>query len=114
MIQDQEVILREADENRMTAIHPGEYIAEDLAEMEMSAGEYDSALGVPEGTVADLVAERSGITPELALRLSRYLGTTALMWLNLQAAYDLKVVEQRCGGAIDEQIAPRNKDAPPS
>jgi addiction module HigA family antidote len=107
MIQDQEIITRDAEENGMRPVHPGEYIAEDLAEMRMSAGEYDSALAVPKGTVAELVAERATITPEIALRLSRYLGTTARLWMNLQNSYDLKIAEQACGEAIADQVEPR-------
>ena len=90
----------------MPPIHPGEYIAEDLEEFGMSAIELDTALAVPTGTTAALVAERRSITPELALRLSHYMCTTAELWLNLQASYDLKIAERKHGPAVAAQVMP--------
>ena len=91
----------------MPPIHPGEYIAEDLEEWEMSAAEFDAALAVPTGTTASLVAERLSITPELALRLSHYMCTGPEIWLGLQASYDLKIAERKHGAAIAAQVTPR-------
>lgn len=91
----------------MPPIHPGEYIAEDLQEWGMSAAEFDAALAVPVGTAASLVAERINITPELALRLSRYMCTGPEIWLGLQASYDLKIAERKHGATIVAQVTPR-------
>ena len=90
----------------MAPIHPGEFIGEDLIELEMSSIDFDAALAVPAGTTAAVVAAHLDITPELALRLSRYLGTTAQLWLNLQASYDLKIAERKHGPAIAKQVPP--------
>ena len=90
----------------MAPIHPGEFIAEDLEERGMSAAEFDAALAVPAGTTASLVAERRGITPELALRLSHYMYTSAELWLNLQASYDLKIAALALGDAVAAQVTP--------
>ena len=92
--------------NGMPPIHPGEYIAEDLEEWGMTAAEFDAALAVPVGTTASLVAEHLSITPELALRLSCYMCTSAELWLGLQASYDLKIAERKHGIAIVAQVAP--------
>ena len=90
----------------MAPIHPGEFIAEDLEERGMSAAEFDAALAVPAGTTASLVAERRGITPELALRLSHYMCTSAELWLNLQASYDLKIAERKHGDTVAAEVTP--------
>ena len=110
-MRTREVIKRDEPENGLAPVHPGEYIADDLEAMEMSPAEYDAALTLPHGTIADIVAERSSMTPELALRLSRYLGTSARFWMNLQVSYDLKIAQQEHGGAIAKQIKPRKENA---
>ena len=90
----------------MPPIHPGVYIAEDLEEWGMSPTELDVALAVPAGTTAALVAERASMTPELALRLSHYMCTSAEFWLGIQGQYDLKIAELKHGAAIIAQVAP--------
>ncbi len=90
----------------MAPIHPGEFIAEDLEERGMSSIDFDAALAVPAGTTAAVVAAHLDITPELALRLSRYLGTTAQLWLNLQASYDLKIAERKHGDTVAAEVTP--------
>lgn len=92
--------------NGMPPIHPGVFIAEDLEEWSMTAAELDSALAVPAGTTASLVAERCGMTPELALRLSHYMCGDAEFWLGIQAQYDLKIAEHKHGAAIIAQVIP--------
>ena len=91
----------------MPPIHPGVYIAEDLSEWEMTAAELDTALAVPAGTTASLVAERLSVTPEFALRLSQYMCSGPEIWLNLQTSYDLKIAERKHGAAIVAQVTPR-------
>lgn len=90
----------------MPPVHPGEFIAEDLEEWGMSAADLDTALAVPAGTTVSLVAERSSITPELALRLSRYMCISAEFWLGIQAQYDLKIAECKHGSAIIARATP--------
>ena len=48
-------------------------------------------LRVPPTRVSEIVNERRSITPDTALRLARYFGTTVEFWMNLQTAYDLDV-----------------------
>ena len=87
--------------------HPGAVLARELAEIGMSPADFDAALAVPAGATANLLAQRAGITPELALRLSHYFGSTARFWTDLQNAYDLNLAEQKYGAAIAAQITPR-------
>lgn len=93
--------------NGMPPIHPGEFLADDLAEMAMSPAEFDAALAIPVGTTALLLDGCCDITPELALRLSRYFGTSAEIWMSLQSTHDLKIVKGKHGPAIAKQVAPR-------
>lgn len=90
----------------MPPIHPGVYIAEDLEEWGMSAAELDDALAVPAGTTAALVAEQTSMTPELALRLSHYMCTSAELWLGIQGQYDLKIADRKHGSAIIAEVTP--------
>ena len=87
-------------------LHPGEFLAEDIAEMKMSPCEFDAVLAVCPGTTALLVDECADVTPELALRLARYFGTTARFWLGLQADYEVKIIARRQGKAIAAQVRP--------
>ena len=91
----------------MPPIHPGEFIAEDLEELGLSAADLDSLLSVKPGTVAAILEKRRGVDPEFALRWSRYLGTGARLWMNLQVSYDLKVAMRDIGHEIKKQVHPR-------
>lgn len=63
-------------------------------------------LGVTAPSINEIVRQRRAVTAEMALRLSRYLGTSALLWLSLQAQYDLEVVGHRIGKKLDRAIRP--------
>lgn len=92
--------------NGMPPIHPGEFLADDLEALQMSPVELDNALAVPLGTTALLLDGCIDITPELALRFSRYFGGGAQLWLSLQADYDVKVFARNHGSSIVAQVAP--------
>ena len=80
-------------ENQMRAIHPGEILREEFLEpLALSNNALALALRVPATRIHDIVHEKRNITPDTALRLSIYFGTTAEFWLNLQNAYDLKML----------------------
>ena len=84
----------------MPPIHPGEFIAEDLEELGLAAGELDALLGVAPGTVAAILDARRGVDADFALRWGRYLGTGPQLWMNLQVSYDLKTAERQSGRQI--------------
>ena len=87
-------------------MHPGEFLADDLNEMEVTPQEFDVILAVPPGTVAAIVEGRRDIDAEFALRLSHYFGTTARIWMDLQSIHDLKVAEQKVGHKIIKDVKP--------
>ena len=94
-------------QNRMRPIHPGEILAEELAELALSADDLDHILAVPPGTVAGILDARRSIDADFALRLDRYLGSGARLWMNLQVSYDLKQTDQDTGRQIRRQVQPR-------
>ena len=92
----------------LAELHPGRTILEDvLKPLGMSANALAKELHVPATRLNDIVRARRGVTADTALRLSRYLGTTAQFWLNLQAAYDLRVAERCSSSTIKKQVNPR-------
>ncbi|MGB9106582.1 MAG: HigA family addiction module antitoxin [Terriglobales bacterium] len=86
----------------LTAIHPGEHLAEELKEMNMSAAELARQLEVPTNRVTEILKGRRSITGDTALRLAHFFGTTPEFWLNLQSLYELRVAQKKVGKAIKE------------
>lgn len=70
--------------------HPGAILREDvLPELNMSVSAFSRSLGVSRQTLHAVLAERSGISPEMALRLGVLLGNGAQLWVDMQTKYDL-------------------------
>ena len=93
--------------NKMRPIHPGEILREEyLVPLEMSAHALAIELRVPAPRINDIVRERRAITPDTALRLAQFFGTTAQFWSNLQSSYDLKKTEIESGGKIKKEVHP--------
>ena len=91
--------------NGMRPIHPGELLREDfLIPLKMSANALATALKVPAPRINDIVRERRGVSADTALRLARYFGGDAQSWLNLQAAFDLRVAEIAAGKKIAREV----------
>ena len=84
----------------LTAIHPGEHLAEELEELNMSAAELWRQLRVPTNRITAIINGQRAITGDTALRLAHFFGTSAEFWLNLQSLYDLRVAEQKAGKSI--------------
>lgn len=94
--------------NGMRPVHPGEVLREEyLLPFGMSANALAIALRVPAPRINDIVLERRAVTPDTALRLSRYFGGDAEGWMNLQTTYDLKRADLEAGNRIREEIKPR-------
>ena len=84
--------------NKMRPIHPGEVLREEfLVPLGMSAHALAMELKVPAPRINDIVRERRSITPDTALRLARYFGSTPQFWLNLQTSYDLRLLNVQRG-----------------
>ena len=87
-------------------IHPGEILADEIAERGLSITRLARDLDVPTNRLTEIVAGRRGVTADTALRLSLYLGTSARFWMNLQATYDLALARQDRGELIVQRVRP--------
>jgi addiction module HigA family antidote len=83
-----------------SAIHPGEHLAEQLQELEMSAAELGRQLGVPTNRITAILNGQRAITGDTALRLGHFFGNSPQFWLGLQALYELRTAEKKAGGEI--------------
>jgi addiction module HigA family antidote len=75
--------------------HPGELIGDSLEELGISITDAARGLGITRQQLHNLIAGRSGITPEMAVKLEQALGSTADTWLRMQMSYDLAQVRKR-------------------
>jgi addiction module HigA family antidote len=77
----------------------------------MSAHAPAMELKVPAPRINEIVRERRSVTPETALRLARFFGTNPDFWLNLQTAYDLKIVQREIGRTVENEVRERRSAA---
>ncbi|ULA63875.1 MAG: Virulence-associated protein I [Nitrospira sp.] len=89
-------------ERKVRPTHPGVMLREDfLPEYSLTISGFAKALRVSRQTVNELLRERRGISPEMALRLSRLFGNSPEFWLNAQRAVDLWEAAKSIKGKID-------------
>lgn len=89
-------------EDRLPPVHPGEVLLEDFMKpLGLSQYRLAQDLGVPPLRINQIVHGKRAVTADTALRLARYFGTSANVWMRLQARYDLEVAE----AALAEQVA---------
>jgi antitoxin HigA-1 len=86
----------------VSAIHPGEHLAEELKMLGMSAAELARKIDVPTNRVTQILNGTRSITGDTALRLAHFFGTSAQFWLNLQSLYELRLAEEKAGKSIKE------------
>lgn len=85
-------------------IHPGEMLRDELEERGLSMNQLARELRVPMNRVSAIVNGKRAITADTALRLARFFGTSAQMWMNLQADYDLEVASREVGQQIEREV----------
>ena len=85
-------------------VHPGEVLQDEIATRGLTAHALALKLRVPANRLTEIINGKRGISPETALRLSRYLGPSAAFWLALQSQYDLAIVEKRLGAKIRAEV----------
>ena len=96
---------------RLPPIHPGEILREEfLVPMKLTPYAVARSCGVPRTRIERLAREETPVTADTALRLSRYFGTTAQLWMGMQAQYDLERAEDAAAAAL-RRIKPRQRDA---
>lgn len=92
-----------------TPIHPGEILADELAELGISAAELARILHVPTNRITQIINGKRALTADTALRLGRWFGTGAELWINLQKSYELRLAERDIGKEIKRIIPSRIK-----
>jgi addiction module HigA family antidote len=91
--------------------HPGEMLLEEfLKPMGLSQRELATGIDVPYQRVNELVNGKRGITPSTALRLARFLGTSADVWMSLQLRWDLYHAERAEASALKKIRLPSSPD----
>jgi antitoxin HigA-1 len=90
----------------MRPVHPGEVLRDELAELGLSARALAGALGIPVNRVTQILNGQRGISADTALRLARYLGTSAEFWMDLQSAYELRRARAEVGETIARTVPP--------
>jgi len=89
----------------LSPVHPGEVLLEDFMKpLRLSSYRVAKDIGVSPLRINDIVNEKRSVTPDTAMRLARYFGTSAVVWLRLQARYDLEVAEARMAKRIDREV----------
>jgi addiction module HigA family antidote len=98
--------------NSLPPIHPGETLREDVLDpLNMSVNQLAKALAVDTARLNEIVRGRRGITADTALRLARYLGTSAEFWLGLQLDYELRLARQSKLKQIEREVQPKTNAA---
>jgi addiction module HigA family antidote len=88
------------------APHPGEVLRDELEARGLSAHALALSLRLPASRISQIVRGRRAITPETALRLARYFGSSPAIWLRLQVAYDLSRAEVELADKITAEVTP--------
>lgn len=93
------------NEERLPPIHPGEILLEEFLEP-MGISQYRLArdISVPPRRINEIVHGKRAISPDTALRLSRYFGLSERFWLNLQTRYDLEVAKDRLADRLEIEV----------
>jgi antitoxin HigA-1 len=88
-------------------VHPGRIVKGALEDLELSVTDAAAALNVARPTLSNLINGHAGISPEMAVRLAKGIGSTPGFWLRLQMNHDLAQVEQRADEIEIKPIARR-------
>lgn len=92
-------------EQKLAPIHPGEILLEEfLKPMGISQYRLAKDISVPARRINEIVHGTRAISPDTALRLSRYFGLSERFWINLQARYNLEVEKDRLKDRLDQEV----------
>lgn len=95
----------EREKRALRAIHPGEFIREEiLSELDITQAELASRLGVSRRAVNEIVGEKRAVSPDMALRLGRLFRSSPDFWLRLQVRWDLE--RARKASAYKKEVRP--------
>lgn len=90
---------------KLPPIHPGEILREEfLTPLGISQARLAREISVPARRISKIVHGKRGITPDTALRLSRYFGMSERFWLNLQCHYDLELAKDHLAERLEQEV----------
>lgn len=93
--------------HKLPPVHPGEILSEDLMQpLGIETADLARALKIRAPRLREIINGRRAIDTSVAMRLARYFGSTPEFWLNLQAAYDLRVAGE-LSARIAKEVRPR-------
>jgi addiction module HigA family antidote len=92
-------------DEKLAPIHPGEILMEEfLKPMNISQYKLAKDISVPPRRINEIVHGTRAITPDTALRLSRYFGLSERFWINMQTRYDLEIEKDRLQDRLDKEV----------
>ena len=94
-------------EKTLRPIHPGEILLEEFLEpLGISQYRLAKEIHVPPRRINEIIHGKRGVSPDTALRLSRFFGTSERFWLNLQTRYDIEMTKRQIGDQLQTEIHP--------
>ncbi len=86
-------------------VHPGEVLMEDFMKpLGLSQNQVAGDIGVPPLRLREIVRGKRGVSADTAMRLACYFGTSAEIWMRLQAQYDLEIARRESGEEIEATV----------
>jgi addiction module HigA family antidote len=97
-------------DDTLSPIHPGEVLIEDFMKpLGLSQYRLAQELGVTPIRISQIIKGQRAVTVDTAMRLARYFGTSAAVWLRLQVRYDLEVAEKELSERINREVKVRSQ-----
>jgi len=88
--------------------HPGRLVKDNIEDLGLSVADAANGLGITRQQLYNVIRGKSAITPEMALRLEKAIGSTADAWLRMQAAHDLAQIRMHRGKIKVRRLEPRH------
>ena len=108
IITEGEMTITRDPNRKPPPMHPGEILREEfMGPSGLSAHGLAMALHVPSTRISEIVNERRSVTADTAYRLALYFGTSADLWMNLQASYELACIERDNSSRIKNEVQRR-------
>lgn len=95
--------------SKLSPIHPGDVLKTVLDDAGITANALALALRVPGNRITEIIHRRRALSADTALRLARFFGTSAGMWMNLQSTFDLESAEDELADRIAIEVRPMRK-----
>ena len=85
-------------------IHPGEILADELEEIDLTLSQFAQRIYISENELEQILQGKGNITGDVALKLGRFFNTGEELWMNLQKAYELDIARRKLGNSLEEIV----------